>query len=107
MLELQAIVAHTTYMFVCIGLSSFNFLDSSRVGLLKQLSTWSFTSDEERERSETRIRDFATCKTTQEFVTTRLHNTGVEDIEISINTVTCGDYDEDKPTLGTSTRSCC
>ena len=88
-------------MFVCIGLASFNFLDRSRAEFLKQLSTWSFTSDEKLERAEQRIRDFAACETTQEFVTTRLHNPGVEDIEISINTVTCGDFDEDKPTLGT------
>ena len=75
------------------------------MGFLKQLSTWTFTSAKELERAETRIRDFAACETRQEFVTTRLHNPGVEDIEISINTVTCGVFDEDKPTLGTSTRS--
>ena len=66
-----------------------------------KILSWTFTSDEERERSERRIRDFAACKTTQEFVTTRLHNPGVEDVEISINTVTCGDFAEDKPNLGT------
>ena len=74
---------------------------------LRKLCTWTFTSAEELERAERRIRSFAACETRQEFVTTRLHNPGVEDVEISINTVTCGDHDEDKPTLGTSTRSCC
>ena len=106
-LALQAVVSQTACIFICTGLSSFNFLDHSRVGFLKQLSTWTFTSDEERERSERRIRDFAGCKTTQEFVTARLNNPGVEDVEISINTVTCGEYDEDKPTMGTWTKRFC
>ena len=92
---------------MCIGLASFNFLDRSRVDFLKKLSTWTFTSDEELERSERRIRDFVGCKTTQEFVTTRLQNPGVEDVEIRINTVTCGDYNEEKPTLGMWLRSFC
>ena len=67
---------------------------------LMKLCTWTFTSAEELERAERRIRGFAACKTTQEFIATRLRNPGVEDVKISINTVTCGDYDENKPTLG-------
>ena len=34
----------------------------------------------------------------------RLTNPGVEDVDISINTVTCGEYDENKPTMGTWTK---
>ena len=66
-----------------------------------KILAWNFTSAAELQRSENRIRGFAACKTKQEFVTTRLQNPGVENVEISINTVTCGDYEEDKPTLGT------
>ena len=69
---------------------------------LRKFSTWTPTSAKELERAERRIRDFVACKTEQEFVTARLHNPGVEDVDISINTMTCGDYDENKPTLGTS-----
>ena len=98
---------HPISTFIRIGSSadSFNFLDRSRVDFLKKLGTWTFTSAEELERSENRIRSFAACKTTQEFITTRLHNPGVEDVEISMNTVTCGDFSKDKPTLGTWIRS--
>ena len=103
--SLRAVVGYTGCIFFPTGLASFNFLDHSRAEFLKKLSTWTFTSDKERERSEKRIRAFAGCKTTQELVTTRLRNPGVEDVEISINTVTCGDYDEEKPTLGTWMRS--
>ena len=68
---------------------------------LRNILTWTFTSDEDRERAETRIRSFAACEVRQEFVVARLQNPGVEDVQISINTVSCGDFSEDKPTLGT------
>ena len=71
---------------------------------VSKITTWNFTSAVELERSEKRIRSFASCKTKQEFVTTRLQNPGVENVEISINTVTCGDYNKDKPILGTLER---
>ena len=103
--SLRAVVGYTGCIFFPTGLASFNFLDHSRAEFLKKLSTWTFTSGDELERSERRIRDFVACKTEQEFVTTRLHNPGVEDVEISINTVTCGDHDENKPTLGMWTES--
>ena len=95
--------SHLISTFIRVGVSgdSFNFRDRSRVEFLKKLGTWTFTSAEELERSENRMRSFAACNTRQEFVTTRLHNPGVEDVEISINTVSCGDFSEDKPTLGT------
>ena len=67
---------------------------------LRNILTWTFTSDEDRERAETRIRSFAACEIRQEFVVARLQNPGVEDVQISINTVSCGDNSEDKPTLG-------
>ena len=100
----SSIVAHAPYMcmyacmYVCMCIDT---ADRSRIEFLKKLGTWTFTSAEELERSENRIRDFVSCKTRQEFVTTQLRNPGVEDVEISINTVSCGDYAEDKPTLGT------
>ena len=68
---------------------------------MRNILTWTFTSDEDRERAETRIRSFAACEIRQEFVVARLQNPGVEDVQISINTVSCGDFSEDKPTLGT------
>ena len=67
---------------------------------LWRLFTWTFTSADELEQAETRIRSFAGCELRQEFVTTRLQNPGVEDVQISINTVSCGDDATNKPTLG-------
>ena len=87
-------------MCICIDSATLNFLDRSRAEFLKKFSTWTFTSAEQLEKSEKRIRRFATCTTKQEFVTTRLRNPGVEDVEIRINTVSCGDHSADKPTLG-------
>ena len=93
---------HRFSAFIRIGpdANSLSFLDRSNVEFLKKLGTWTFTSAEQLERSENRMRNFAACETRQEFITTRLHNPGVEDVEISMNTVSCGDFSKDKPTLG-------
>ena len=91
---------HFFSVCICIGPVSYDVLDRSRAEFLKKFSTWTFTSAEQLEQSEKRIRRFAACRTRQEFVTTRLKNPGVEDVEISINTVSCGDHSKDKPTLG-------
>ena len=57
---------------------------------------------EQLERAEIGIRKFAGCELKQEFVSVHLQNPGVEDVQIKINTVSCGDGAEDKPTLGKS-----
>ena len=70
-------------------------------GVVSRIFTWTFTSDEELERAEMRMRGFAGCKLRQEFVATRLQNPGVEDVQIRINTVSCADVAQNRPTLGT------